>query len=130
MKFLDTNILVRYLLQDVEKQLIFIHNLFDQAILNGEELLILNEVLIELNYVLAHHYGIEKDKILEKIADILDLGFIKVVSNSDLDFYKVLNLYSQNKFSLEDAMYLQYCLQNNLELITFDQKLKSVWNQK
>ena len=127
MKFIDTNILVRYLLGDVPSQSEFIIDLFDQTLISQESLFILNEVLVELNYVLLKHYQIDKKIVIEMIKQVLDLGFISLVEKSGIDFDKVLNHYEQFNISIEDCMYLQYSIENNLELITFDKKLVNHW---
>ena len=128
MKFLDTNILVRYLLQDVPEQSEFIKNLFSQALSANEELLVLPQVLVELNYVLLNYYQIEKEIVAKLIYEIMAIGFIRISKNS-VDFQKALIFYQKYSLSIEDCFYLQCCLENQYTLVSFDKKLVSVYKK-
>ncbi len=124
MKFLDTNILARFIVGDVESQQPIVQKIFQDGHEQQLAYFIIPEVILELSYVLASHYGFDKKDILEAVQGILGLGFIQMLTNFQLDFEKAIRLYSNTDLSFEDCAYLQICLENKLELLTFDQKLK------
>jgi len=69
-----------------------------------------------------------------KLQEFLSLSFIEILTNYSLDFDAVINLHINKNLSLEDCLYLQVCLENDLRLVTFDKKLKkefdSIQNQQ
>jgi predicted nucleic acid-binding protein len=125
--FLDTNILARFIVGDVESQQPAVQKLFH----DGNELqlqyCVIPEIFAELNYVLISHYGFSKDQVVGSIREVLDLGFIEVLTKYQLDFDKVCDLHQETNLSFEDCLYLQICLENNIKLLTFDTKLAKVY---
>jgi len=129
MYFLDTNILLRFLLDDVKEHSVFTQELFHNANENKFKLFIVPEVLVEVRYVLSSFYNFEKKEIVTAINQIIDLSFIEILTNYKLDFGKAIDFHVNKKLSLEDCLYLQICLENNLKLLTFDLKLKKEWEK-
>jgi predicted nucleic acid-binding protein len=126
-KLLDTNILLRYIIGDVDRQYELVRELLYQANESDIRFLILPETLIEMSYVLKNNYGISKEIILQTTESILHSGVIELLTNYELDFSSVLNFHSQTSLSLEDCLFLQTCLNNNLELVTFDKHLEKIF---
>lgn len=116
----DTNAWLRYLLQDNETQCRKMALLI-KKMKNGEVRLILtNEVVLEICYVLKSFYRLEKEKISR---GLLDLILVKgIVANSI--WKTVLLLYSQKNFSLLDILMKCLAHVNGWELFTFDKKLQ------
>jgi predicted nucleic acid-binding protein len=112
MYFLDTNIIARFIVGDVENQQPIVQKIFNDA--NEKQLTyyIIPEVLVELNYVLSSHYELSKSEITETISDLLDLSFMEILTNYSLDFAQVTTLHRDTNLSLEDCLYLQICLEN------------------
>jgi|LakMenEpi03Aug12_release.lakeMendotaPanAssembly.Ray.scaffolds.fasta_scaffold372483_2 predicted nucleic acid-binding protein len=129
MFFLDTNILARFIVGDVENQQSIVQKIFNDGNENKLKYYIVPEVLVELNYVLTSHYGFENGEIMETVSNILNLSFIEILTNYKLDFEKVIDFHLNKNLSLEDCLYLQICLENNLKLLTFDLKLKREWEK-
>jgi|GEM_PF-1454612 len=126
-KLLDTNILARFVIGDVPNQQAQVNDIFNKGSDLNLNYYILPEVLIELNYVLSSHYELEKEDIIETFENILDLGFISIFDNRGLDFTKVISTFKNKNISFEDCLYLQTCLQYDLELLTFDEKLQKLF---
>jgi predicted nucleic acid-binding protein len=125
--FLDTNILARFLIGDVEDKQKEVRNIFERGIKLEYEYTVLTEVFVELHYVLISQYGLSRQDFVDGYIMITKLPFIKVDQiYSSLDF---LEIYQNYNISLEDSLYLSYCLANDLELISFDKKLINVWNR-
>lgn len=126
---LDTNIIARFLIGDVESQQTEVNLLFRKAVKEEYKLYILPETLIELRYVLSTHYEFSKQEIVEGFQEFLALGVVEILQPKVLDFKKVLETFNKENLSFEDCLYLQVCLQNNLELITFDKILAKVYKK-
>jgi len=127
--FLDTNILARFLIGDVQSQQIEVEKIFERGTNLEYEYSILPEIMLELNYVMSRHYEFEKEQIVDGLKNLLDLHFIKLHETYSVDFKKTLDKYAHFNISLEDCLYLQFCQENNLELITFDKKLQNAWKK-
>ncbi|PIP02734.1 MAG: VapC toxin family PIN domain ribonuclease [Zetaproteobacteria bacterium CG12_big_fil_rev_8_21_14_0_65_54_13] len=71
MKALDTNILIRFLVADDEKQAGIVRTLFKQAELKQQKLYVPLLVMLEMLWVLASVYRIPRNKILDAIQNLL-----------------------------------------------------------
>lgn len=75
---LDTNVLVRFLVEDDEAQAAKAMSLFEQAIANGTALFISDVVLCETVWVLTSRYGfsrVEVAGVLQRLLDADHLSF-------------------------------------------------------
>jgi predicted nucleic-acid-binding protein len=84
------------------------------------ELILTNEVVLEICYVLKSFYKIDKEKISKELSNLV---LVKgIVANS---IWKVvLPIYSQKNLSLLDILMKCLASFNGWELFTFDKKLK------
>jgi predicted nucleic-acid-binding protein len=71
MAALDTNVLVRYLVQDDVKQLAYAKKLIAAAVRDAETLYVPITVMLELEWVLRSNYGFDKEQITETFASLL-----------------------------------------------------------
>jgi len=71
MKGLDTNVLVRYLVQDDPAQSKQAGEIIEGATASGEKLFLCSIVLCELVWVLESAYGVAKDELLDALEKIL-----------------------------------------------------------
>jgi predicted nucleic-acid-binding protein len=129
-KFIDTNILVRLVVGDVAEQVKFVTELFKTSSQNKQTLYILPEVLTELKYVLTSSYKLRKETVVNVLEKIVSMDFIKVADTKNMDLNKVINCFKTENLSFEDCLFLQVCLQNKLELITFDRRLEKSFNRE
>jgi predicted nucleic-acid-binding protein len=79
MNGLDTNVLVRYITQDDEKQAKLAEKAIENARSQGEKLLIQPIVICEMIWVLESAYGFEKLEILPVIDQLLRTAQFKIV---------------------------------------------------
>ena len=77
MKAIDTNVLVRFLVNDDEKQARKVYELFKQAEEEKKPLFITLTVLLELIWVLDSVYAISREDILNTIGDLLLIPILK-----------------------------------------------------
>ncbi len=108
MKALDTNVLVRFLVQDDKKQSNIVQALFSEAEKNKGSFYITLLVVLELIWVLEAVYQVSRQDVLHALAELLSMPilnfekqsairrFILAASNSTFDLSDLLIAYSAN----------------------------------
>ena len=76
MTALDTNVLVRFLVEDDKKQAAKASKLIETAIAEGQELFVADVVLCELVWVLSRSYKVERSAIVETLQQLLRAGHL------------------------------------------------------
>lgn len=118
--YLDTNIIIRYLTRDIEKQAQFAKNLIE----SDRNLFIPDVVFPEVSYILTSQY---KGKRME-IADSL----VSIVSRSNIKCNKyivlALTLYKKTKNDIADCIIVAQSLEKTSQLATFDKMLFKIDN--
>jgi len=112
---LDTNYILRYLLNDNEEMAA----VAEEVILH-QEVHISNEVWAEVVYVLEGVYNLEKKKISQVLLSLLRADNIQVVDKYNL--VKALEIFAQKKLDFVDCLLCAYAELD--EVLTFDKKLK------
>ena len=118
---IDTNIILRYLLNDNEE-------LSKQAIdiIDNNTILIPNEVIVEASYVLRKVYNVEKEKIYEAVQSLIE------IDNISFQNTKVISLafktYATQNLDIVDCMLYAYNRIEKYEVETFDKKLNKLIN--
>ncbi len=102
MKGIDTNILVRFLVRDDEKQAKAVYSLFKNAESNKSELFVPLLVVLELIWVLESAYEIPRDDILDALRDLLLLPILKFEQPNIL--HKFIRSARHNKCDLADML--------------------------
>lgn len=118
---LDTNVLLRLLLQDVPDQHDAVVDLLSRT--NGQ-FEVADTAIIEVVFVLERHYGFTRDAVAEDVGSLITLPQLNC--NRDL-FERALPLYTVHPaLSFEDCCLSIYAeLQAAAPLWTFDKKLAS-----
>ena len=121
---LDSNVVLRYLLDDHPKFVVQSTELFNK-IRNGEiKAHISRYVLIEMIFVLDKVYSIPKAEIIKSIIDLLNIKYV-VVENKEL-IYKALDIFDLHNISIVDALLACEAQYLSIELITYDVKLSKL----
>ena len=116
----DTNAWLRYLLRDNDIQYKEMSLLMKKMKKGEVELILANEVVLEICYVLKSFYKIDKEKISKELSNlVLVKGIV-----ADSIWKVVLPIYSQKNLSLLDILMKCLASSNGWELFTFDKKLK------
>jgi len=99
--FIDTNIFIRYLINDVPSQIDKVERLFDLAE-KGEVTLITGPpVFFEIAWTLKSFYNVNRESIYESISGIIGLPGLDII---DLDILEeALELYKQTSTDFNDA---------------------------
>ena len=121
MKALDTNILVRFLIGDDEKQAQIVYKLFKNAEIEKAELLVPFVVILELIWVLDSAYDITRTDILESISDLLLMPILKFEQRTTLQNF--IFSAQQNNYDLSDLLIANSAKKQGCNtVITFDKK--------
>ena len=120
-KLIDSNLVIRFLLQDHPNQSPGASKLF----YNKDETLYLTDIVIaEVIWVLTSFYKIPKEDVIEKIYTLLDLP--NTISNRTL-LVRALYLYRNFNIAFIDSYLLAYCEGEKLEgIYSFDEGLDKV----
>ena len=119
MKIIDANIVLRYLLND-SKEL----SEKATALLENNEVLVLNEVIAEIVYVLEKVYNVEHREISNALLELFEYGNLQV---SDIEIVnEALKLYGERRLDFVDTLLYAYNKVRGHEVYTFDKKLYNI----
>lgn len=119
--FVDTNLFLRYLTDDVPHQADAVEQLLHQAA-KGDILLTTNSwVMAEIIWTLDSYYGLSKEGIRDKILTILNTPGLEVV-DKDLVF-QAINWYVEKNVDFLDALNAAWLLNRGVKTVyTFDRR--------
>lgn len=118
----DTNIILRYLLNDIPKQATLVEKYFIAAKEHTITLFIPIIVFMELDFALTKFYSVSKIKTIEYLFSVAKLGYVDV-QNRDV-VLRALSLYKNSVVSFVDTLLVAESVYQDKELLTFDRKLK------
>ena len=121
---LDTNMVLRYLLNDVPEQFAVAKQVFDELRTSERTAILLESVLAECVYVLKLHYKVPKDELAEMLDNIL--RYPGIVNTDKPSLREALKLYAANDMDFVDCILVAKARIGELELVTFDQGLKKL----
>lgn len=104
MASLDTNVLVRYLVQDDDRQLGLAKKLIRAVLRAGETLYIPVTVMLELEWVLRSNFGFDKDQITNAISSLLASAELSFESEAAAEV--ALALYQRNRADFADCVHV------------------------
>jgi len=121
MKIVDTNVILRFLLQDDEKQ-----SPESLRIIESGEIFIPNEVFVEVIYVLSSVYKFTKEDIYDVVQVLLNEDNVIFQDNDIIDV--AISTYANERLDIVDCMLYAYKKCENYAIETFDKRLKRLIN--
>ena len=119
MPSLDTNVLVRYLVRDDERQYQQAVAAVRTAIAAGETVHITRTVTLETEWVLRSRYRFDKATILKTLRALLESGDVCFEAEEAVEY--ACYLYEQNGVDFADTLHLACCAyESALPFLTFD----------
>ena len=121
MNAIDTNILVRFLVNDDEKQGKAVRLLFEQAEEDGKEFYVVSNVLLETIWVLTAAYECPRSAVLDAIETLSEMAVLRF---QDIDYiHQFLDSARSSTFNLSDLL-IGYSARSQKckSTITFDKK--------
>ena len=104
MAALDTNVLVRYVVQDDSGQLAAARRLVSRFVSEGQPLFVPVTVTLELEWVLRARYGFAKDDILLVLSDLCSASELTFESERAVEV--ALALYREAKAEFADCLHI------------------------
>ncbi len=121
MKALDTNVLVRFLVADDEKQARIVRNLFKQAETNQQILFVPLLVTLEMVWVLESVYDIPRDNILDTFQKLLLMPILSFEGQVALQ--NAIQSAKNGSEDLPDLLIAHAAVQSGCSsVLTFDKK--------
>lgn len=124
----DTNALLRFLLNDIPQQKKEVEKLLWQAKQNKRTIRILPIVIFEIDFTLRKYYQFGKEKLIDKLESIVGTDYMQVEQKEV--FLEALKLYRVTNISFVDCFLLLQAESRGAELFTFDKKLIKLSKQQ
>ena len=122
MIFIDTNYILRFLLNDINSQHEDAKNLFLSASEGKSALITSTTVFFEIYWVLSSYYERNKTEVANVLEKVLSLNFIEMEERELL--FKSLSLFKKINLDLEDCYNVCYAKSKGIRSFkTFDKKL-------
>jgi predicted nucleic-acid-binding protein len=119
MAALDTNILVRYLVEDDEAQLTATKKLIRTALAAGETLFVPITVTLELEWVLRSNFKFSKEQVTTTLSSLLAAAELTLESESAAEI--ALALYKKGNADFSDCVHIALAhMAGESPLWTFD----------
>ncbi|OGG02154.1 hypothetical protein A2W14_06510 [Candidatus Gottesmanbacteria bacterium RBG_16_37_8] len=122
--YLDTNIILRFLLLDNLQQAKKVRHIFHQARKGLIEIYIPYLAFFEAVFMLTNLYKFKKKEISEKITKLINLPFLQIEKRELL--LKTLQFYPKINVSFVDLTFFLEAENLDKTLLTFDRKLKKL----
>jgi predicted nucleic-acid-binding protein len=117
---LDTNVLVRWIVDDDEKQADRAHLLFEEARASQESLFVPITVALELEWVLRSRYQLDKATVLGAFNALLETQELEFQDEAALE--RALSLYRRNSADFADCLHAGQCgSAGRTPMMTFDE---------
>jgi predicted nucleic-acid-binding protein len=104
MPALDTNVLVRYVVQDDSGQLAAARRLIGRFVAEGRSLFIPVTVTLELEWVLRASFGYRKDDVLQTLSNLFSAAELSFESERALEV--ALQLYREGSAEFADCLHI------------------------
>ncbi|MBI5275304.1 MAG: type II toxin-antitoxin system VapC family toxin [Burkholderiales bacterium] len=125
MPALDTNALVRYLVQDDAAQLAAARRLIRACVSGGRTLFVPVTVTLELEWVLRASFEYTKDEVMQTLASLFSAAELTFESERALEV--ALQLYREGSADFADCLHVALAAQaGELPLWTFDRRAARV----
>ena len=119
MPALDTNVLVRYVVQDDSGQLAAAKRLIDRCVAEGQSLFVPVTVTLELEWVLRASFGYVKDDVLQVLSNLFSAAELNFESERALEV--ALQLYREGAADFADCLHIALATEAGEQpLWTFD----------
>lgn len=125
MPALDTNVLVRYIVQDDQAQLAAARRLIRRSVADGRTLFVPVTVTLELEWVLRASFEYTKDEVMQVLSSLFSAAELSFESDRSLEV--ALQLYRNGTADFADCLHIALAAQaGESPLRTFDRRAAKV----
>lgn len=117
---LDTNVLVRYLAQDDERQSALATEWIEHKLSAAQPAFISLVTLLETVWVMESNFGADAATVLDILADVLDTAVFELQEAPAVRV--ALARYAQGDVDLHDCLIVALAAQRKAAVLTFDRK--------
>ncbi len=118
---LDTNIFLRYLLNDIPTQTRQIEVILTRAKEHKVKLFAAQIIIFEIEFALNKYYKFPKNETIEKLDSILGADYFNIQDKNT--FQQALELYTKKNLSFVDCFLISRAADQKQEIFSFDQEL-------
>ena len=115
MRFVDTNVFIRFLTEDIPEKAGACEELFKKALADKERLFTTEFVIAEIIWVLESYYELSKKEVQDKVEKILNTPNL-VCQNKDI-ILNALTLYYEKDIDYIDAYNAVFLRNNSIETL-------------
>ena len=121
MPALDTNVLIRYVVQDDEAQLTAARRLITKCVSEGSALFVPVTVTLEFEWVLRASFGYAKDEVMQVLSNLLSA--VELTFESERALEVSLQLYREGGADFADCLHVALAAQAGQQpMWTFDKR--------
>lgn len=122
--FVDTNVILRFLLHDNEEYYKKAVSYFEEAKKGKIELNLIPEVLFEMDYVLREVYSLSKQEVVEVSLKLIKSPYLKIMDRSVL--IQSLEKYGSISIDLFDIYLYYFSLSKKGSVLSFDKDFAKI----
>jgi len=122
--FLDTNVILRFLLKDNEKYFNQTKNYFEKAKKGEIELNLIPEVLFEIDYVLRGVYSLSKNEVVDILLKLIKTPYLKISGRGML--ITTVEKYQSINVDLFDIYLYYFSLSKESSVLSFDKDFSKI----
>ena len=117
----DTNVYLRFILDDVKSQARKAEDLFQRAQKKELQIVVPQIVIFEIQFALDKYYKFKKDDVIKRLETIVPADFLNIESRST--FMRCIIIFENNNVSFVDSFLKAEAEKEGMELFSFDKKL-------
>lgn len=121
---LDTNVLLRFLLNDIPHQADEAEKKFKKAKESRSHLVVPQIVIFEIVFSLVNSYGFDKSRVIEVVKRLLGSDYLLIQDKET--FNLAAEIYLKNKVSFADCFVISYAKIMDAEVFSFDKDLNKL----
>lgn len=116
---LDTNVVIRFLVEDDEAQAELAWAAMREAQRRGEPVVLSLSVVLEVEWVLRSRYGLEKHAVVDVLVALLETEDVQIEHEGVLEH--ALSLYEESRADFADCLFVaEYAASRSGPMLTFD----------
>jgi predicted nucleic-acid-binding protein len=123
--FLDTNIIIRYFLNDNKSLSPIADEIFTKIKKGLIRAHLTKYIIIEVVFILLSIYSIPRKEIIVAIRDLLNIKGITIEDKEVI--FKCLDIFSHTNLSIVDSMLIADASHLNYDIETFDKELNKIY---